>query len=74
MAAIETKVAAATATTFLAGLAIAILNAVQADTTLLGPLPAWLQAPLLALVPAALTLLAGYQARHTPRSRYEDPK
>ncbi|MEU6015994.1 holin [Streptomyces sp. NPDC047515] len=69
---IETKVKASTAATFGAGVAIAVLNDVQADSSLLGPLPAWLQAPLLALVPAVLTWLAGYQARHTPRSRYGD--
>lgn len=74
MATIETKVTAATATTFVVGLAVAILNAAQADTTLLTPLPGWAQAPLIALIPTALTFLAGYQARHTPRGRYEDPK
>lgn len=67
---IESKVTAATAMTFVVGLAVAVLNAVQADTSLLGPLPSWLQAPLLALVPAALTFLAGYKARHTPRGMY----
>ncbi|MBD2831673.1 holin [Streptomyces sp. B21-104] len=64
----EAKVKAASTATFLAGLAIAVLNAVVADSSLLGPLPVWLQAPVLALVPAGLTWLAGYQARHTPRS------
>ena len=64
----EAKVKAASTATFLAGLTIAILNAVVADNSLLGPLPVWLQAPVLALVPAGLTWLAGYQARHTPRS------
>ncbi|WP_371612867.1 holin [Streptomyces clavifer] len=65
---VETKVKAASTAAFLVGLAIALLNAVAADSSLLGPLPAWLQAPVLALVPTALTWLAGYQARHTPRS------
>ncbi|MFJ4738691.1 holin [Streptomyces sp. NPDC088775] len=64
---IEAKVKAASAATFLAGLAVALLNAIVADSSLLGPLPAWAQAPLLALVPTALAWLAGYQARHTPR-------
>ena len=64
---VEIKVKAASAATFLVGLAIALLNAVAADSSLLGPLPAWLQAPVLALVPTGLTWLAGYQARHTPR-------
>lgn len=70
MAQIESKVTAATGATFLVGLAAAVLNAVQTDSSLLGPLPAWLQAPLLALVPAGLAFLAGYQARHTPRGMY----
>ncbi|WP_045300221.1 hypothetical protein [Saccharothrix sp. ST-888] len=65
---IETKVKAASATTFLVGIAIAALNAVTADNSLLGPVPAWLQAPILALVPSALAFLSGYQARHTPRT------
>jgi len=65
---VEAKVKAASTVTFLVGLAIAMLNAVVADSSLLGPLPVWLQAPLLALVPTALVWLAGYQARHTPRS------
>ncbi|MFJ4916045.1 holin [Streptomyces sp. NPDC088726] len=64
---IESKVTAATVMTFVVGLAAAVLNAVQADSSLLGPLPAWLQAPLLSLVPAGLAFLAGYRARHTPR-------
>lgn len=67
---VETKVKASTAVTLLVGLAAAVLNAVQTDSSLLGPLPAWLQAPLLALVPAGLAFLAGYRARHTPRGMY----
>ncbi|MEE1738835.1 holin [Streptomyces sp. BE147] len=65
---VEAKVKAASTGAFLAGLAIAVLNAVAADSSLLGPLPSWVQAPVLALVPAGLAWLAGYQARHTPRS------
>lgn len=64
---VEAKVKASTTVTFLVGLALAVLNGVQDDATLLGPLPAWLQAPILALVPPSLAFLAGYQARHTPR-------
>lgn len=64
---VEAKVKAATTGAFLAGLVIAVLNAVVADNSLLGPLPVWLQAPALALVPAGLAWLSGYQARHTPR-------
>ncbi|MFE6684640.1 holin [Streptomyces sp. NPDC057729] len=68
---VEVKVKAASAASFVAGIAIAVLNAVVADSSLLGPLPSWLQAPLLALVPAALTWLAGYQARHTARDHVD---
>ncbi|MFC9752974.1 holin [Streptomyces sp. NPDC056921] len=64
---VEAKVKAASAATLLAGLAVALLNAIVADSSLLGPLPSWMQAPLLALAPAALTWLAGYQAKHTVR-------
>ncbi|MFE4921281.1 holin [Streptomyces sp. NPDC056661] len=67
MAKIETKVTAASAMTFAVGAAVAVLNAVAADSTLLGPLPAWAQAIVLPLVPTALTFLAGYQAKHSPR-------
>jgi hypothetical protein len=64
---VEAKVKAATSVSFLASLVVAVLNAVAADSSLLGPLPVWLQAIVIALVPTALTFLAGYQARHTPR-------
>ncbi|MBT2508794.1 holin [Streptomyces sp. ISL-98] len=63
----EAKVKAASAMTFVVGLVLAVLNAVAADSSLLGPLPVWLQAVAIPLVPTALTWLAGYQARHTPR-------
>lgn len=65
---VEAKVKASTLMATLAGLAIALLNAVAADNSLLGPVPAWLQAPLVTLIPPALAFLGGYQARHTPRS------
>ncbi|MEV7713066.1 holin [Streptomyces sp. NPDC088270] len=64
---VEVKVKAASTGAFLAGLAVAVLNAIVADSSLLGPLPGWVQAPLLALAPAALAWLAGYQAKHTVR-------
>lgn len=64
---VEAKVKAATATAFVVSLLLAVLNAVSADSALLDPLPAWLQAILVALVPTAATYLAGWQARHTPR-------
>ena len=66
---VETKVKAATSATFVVSLLIAVLNAVVADDSLLQPLPAWLQALLIALAPAGLTFLSGWQAKHTPRIR-----
>lgn len=64
---IEAKVKAATSATFVVSLVIAVLNAVVADDTLLQPLPKWLQAIVIALVPTGLTFLSGWQAKHTPR-------
>lgn len=64
---IEAKVKSATSATFLVSLVIAVLNAVAADDSLLGPLPAWLQPAVIAVVPAAVTFLAGWQAKHSPR-------
>ncbi|MGW1892154.1 holin [Streptomyces sp. NPDC002004] len=64
---VEAKVKAATTATFLVSLLIAVLNAVVADDSLLGPLPPWLQAVVIAGVPAAVTFLSGWQAKHTPR-------
>jgi hypothetical protein len=63
----EAKVKAATSATFVVSLIVAVLNTVAADDSLLGPLPPWLQPILIAIVPAAITFLAGWQAKHTPR-------
>ncbi|MFJ9029801.1 holin [Streptomyces sp. NPDC102274] len=65
---VETKVKAASAASFLVGIVIALLNAIAADSSLLGPLPAWAQAVILPLIPTALTFLAGYQAKPAPRT------
>lgn len=65
---VEAKVKAATSATFLVSLVIAVLNTVVADDSLLGPLPSWLQPIVIALVPAAITFLSGWNARHTPRA------
>lgn len=65
---VEAKVRAATSATFLVSLLIAVLNAIAADDSLLGPLPAWLQAIVIAVVPTAVTFLSGWQAKHTPRA------
>jgi hypothetical protein len=64
---VETKVKSATSATFVVSLIIAVLNGVVADDSLLQPLPAWLQAIVIPLVPAAITFLSGWQASHTPR-------
>lgn len=64
---IEAKVRAATAGSFVVSLLIMVLNAVVANNSLLKPLPAWLQAIVIALAPTAVTFLAGFQAPHTPR-------
>jgi hypothetical protein len=65
---IELKVIASAVVTLGVSVGIAGLNAVVADSSLLGPMPAWCQALVLAACPPALSFLAGYQARHTPRS------
>lgn len=64
---VEAKVKAATTASFLVSLVLVVLNAVQADSSLLGPLPIWLQSIVVALVPTAITFLSGWAARHTPR-------
>ena len=67
MKTVETKVKAATWMSFAAGLALAILTAVQDNPGVMAPLPKWLQVVLLALVPAVATFLAGWSAQHTAR-------
>jgi predicted Kef-type K+ transport protein len=64
---VEAKVKSATAATFVVSLVIAVLNGVVADDSLLQPLPAWLQAAVLAIAPTAVTFLSGWSAAHTPR-------
>ncbi|MFF5589740.1 holin [Streptomyces hygroscopicus] len=64
---VEAKVKAATTATLLVSLVLAVLNDVRDDASLLAPLPGWLQAIVIALVPPAVTFLSGWQARHTSR-------
>jgi hypothetical protein len=64
---VEAKVRAATTATFLVSLLVMVLNSMSADSMLLDPLPDWLQAVVIALVPPALAFLAGWQAQHSPR-------
>ncbi|WP_020118800.1 hypothetical protein [Streptomyces canus] len=65
---VEAKVKAATSATFVVSLVIAVLNGVVADDSLLKPLPSWLQPVIIAIVPAAITFLSGWNASHTPRT------
>ncbi|MER7874820.1 holin [Streptomyces solisilvae] len=64
---IEAKVKAATTATLLVSLVLAVLNDLRDDASLLAPLPGWLQAIVIALVPPAITFFSGWQARHTSR-------
>ncbi len=64
---IEAKVIAATATTAVAGIGVAVLNDVETDHALLGGTPAWLQALILVVVPPIAAFIGGYQAKHTVR-------
>jgi len=66
--AVEAKVIAATCMSTGVGVAVAVLNDVEADHQMLGGLPAWAQALVLVVVPPVATFLAGYQAKHTPRA------
>ncbi|MCZ4099836.1 holin [Streptomyces sp. H39-C1] len=65
--AVELKVKAMTAVSLLCGVGVAILNDVQADSSLI-PGPAWAQAMVLVLVPTVTSFITGYQTKHSPRS------
>jgi hypothetical protein len=65
---IEAKVKAATLAAFVVGLVVSTLNQTQADSQLLGSLPAWLQFVLTVAVPPVVTFLSGWKARHTPKT------
>ena len=66
--AVELKVKAATIAATAAGVGVEILNEVVADHSLLGPVPSWAQGIVLVVIPPAITFLAGWQAKHTPRT------
>lgn len=65
---VEAKVWAATTAAFAASVTVGLLNRVEGNHALLGSLPSTLQFVILAVPPTAATFLAGYAARHTPRS------
>lgn len=64
---VEAKVKAASIASYV-GLAalLAILNAVT-ETNLVSGLPDVIEVLVAPVIPAAITLVAGYKARHTPR-------
>jgi hypothetical protein len=76
---VETKVKVASIATYLGSLALlAVLNGVT-DTNLISGLPDVAEVLLAPVIPAAISLVAGYAARHTPRPdlgfgrKYEQP-
>jgi hypothetical protein len=64
---VELKVIASTATTLVAGVGGALLNALQDNSHLLGSMPGWAQFLIVAGAPPLLTFLAGYATPHTTR-------
>lgn len=64
---VEKKVTWATLAALVAGIGAAILNGVVADNSMMGSLPAWLQALILLAAPTILVFLSGYEAPHTDR-------
>lgn len=64
---VETKVKAASIFSYFGLLALlAILNGVT-DTNLVAGLPDWIEVLVAPVIPAAVGLVAGYVASHTPR-------
>lgn len=67
---VEKKVTAATAGTYLGSTALlAALEAARDNAELVGWMPAGLTPFVLALVPAAITFVSGWVAKHTPRAQ-----
>ncbi len=65
---VETKVKASTVGTYLAGVAaLAVVNALVADASLISGLPDVVEVLVAPVFPALAALVAGYVARHTPR-------
>lgn len=65
---VEKKVTWSTVGAYIASLVmLAILNAVGNDNGLISGLPDWLEDILLPLIPAAISFLSGWSAKHTPR-------
>lgn len=71
---IEAKVTAATAAAYVASTALlTILTSVQDVPGLVSWMPAYLAPFVLSAIPTGITFIAGYQARHTPRTTATDP-
>jgi hypothetical protein len=65
---LEKKVTAATIAAYLGSTGLlAVLTAIQDNAGLLAGLPDPVEPFLLALVPTAITAVAGWAAKHTPR-------
>ncbi|MFZ3595022.1 holin [Streptomyces sp. BH104] len=64
---VETKVKAATVMATVLAVIVTVLNAVSADSTLLGELPGWLQSVIILVTVPLSTFYAGWKARHTPK-------
>lgn len=63
----EAKVVASTLASAATGAVIGVLNDVETNNTLLDPIPHALQIVMLVAIPTAVTFLAGWRAKHTPR-------
>ncbi|MDJ0345238.1 holin [Streptomyces sp. H10-C2] len=71
---VETKVTAATAAAYLASTGLlASLTAVQDNSSLVGWMPGALAPFVLSLVPTAITFIASWGAKHSPRAPLTPP-
>jgi hypothetical protein len=53
---------------------IALLNEVAADNSLLGNLPAYVQVPVVVLIPTVVSYIVGWNTKHTPRPDLAGPQ
>ncbi|MGC5009732.1 hypothetical protein ACLQ2R_03100 [Streptosporangium sp. DT93] len=65
---IERKVTASTVGAYFGSVAgLAVLQALGADVSILGPLPDLLESLIVSLLPGGIAFIAGLKAKHTPR-------
>jgi len=65
---VERKVKASTLGTYLAGVAaLAVVNVFVGDASLISGLPDAVEVLVAPVIPALAALIAGYNAKHTPR-------